>query len=409
MKRKSERICFIVSLIAITVLLVSAIGSASATGFLTLPADINPYAVYMYVDTPENRAQGWPTYDGHQGTDYKTNEGTPIFAAADGYAYIHKDTEGPGIDVPNTPLAKGGLGYFVDIDHSNGYWTRYAHLKESGRVYGSVKQGQFIGYASNTGAPWGRCYTPHLHFEVRKGGAWGAVKDPYASTDWLWTTNPPSKSSAVSTQTSWHFNIPGNTEGWEAHNVVAYCVVGGGYFIDPVREDPWIQSASLSIDASKYNAIEINMASNCPDNNAAIFFTTATSSNYAENKKVPFKIRNNGNWQTYTIYMANHDLWKGTITRLRIDPAENGKSGTPSDTVGFDHIKLIICHGTIPNKELSADLNCDNKVNIADFAILMGYWGTNGFGATSCRSPDINHDGIVDDFDFSIMMSQWTG
>jgi hypothetical protein len=54
-----------------------------------------------------------------------------------------------------------------------------------------------------------------------------------------------------------------------------------------------------------------------------------------------------------------------------------------------------------------ADLNCDNKVNLADYAILMSYWDTNGFGATSCRSPDINHNGKVDIVDFSIMMSQW--
>lgn len=60
-------------------------------------------------------------------------------------------------------------------------------------------------------------------------------------------------------------------------------------------------------------------------------------------------------------------------------------------------------------KDLSADLNCDNKVNVYDFSILMSYWGTNGSGATSCRSPDINQDGIVDIIDYSIMMSQWTG
>jgi hypothetical protein len=60
-------------------------------------------------------------------------------------------------------------------------------------------------------------------------------------------------------------------------------------------------------------------------------------------------------------------------------------------------------------KDLSADLNCDNKVNDYDFSILMSYWGTNGSGATSCRSPDINQDGFVDIIDYSIMMSQGTG
>jgi hypothetical protein len=71
----------------------------------------------------------------------------------------------------------------------------------------------------------------------------------------------------------------------------------------------------------------------------------------------------------------------------------------------YDKGKLYIYHLL---GDLSADLNCDNKVNLCDFSILMSYWGTNGSGATSRRSPDINQDGIVDIIDYSIMMSQWT-
>ncbi|RLF38547.1 MAG: hypothetical protein DRN12_08245, partial [Thermoplasmata archaeon] len=58
--------------------------------------------------------------------------------------------------------------------------------------------------------------------------------------------------------------------------------------------------------------------------------------------------------------------------------------------------------------ELTTDLNCDGKVDSIDSGILMSYWGTDGSGATSCRSPDINQDGIVDSLDLSILMSQWT-
>ena len=58
--------------------------------------------------------------------------------------------------------------------------------------------------------------------------------------------------------------------------------------------------------------------------------------------------------------------------------------------------------------ELTADLNCDGKVDSSDSGILMSYWGTDGSGATSCRSPDINRDGIVDSLDLNILKSQWT-
>ena len=50
-----------------------------------------------------------------------------------------------------------------------------------------------------------------------------------------------------------------------------------------------------------------------------------------------------------------------------------------------------------------ADLNCDGKVNIVDFSILMFYWGT------SSPIADINGDGKVNITDFSIMMAYWTG
>lgn len=52
---------------------------------------------------------------------------------------------------------------------------------------------------------------------------------------------------------------------------------------------------------------------------------------------------------------------------------------------------------------LIADLNCDGRVDLIDFSILMYYWGT-----TDPRA-DINGDGRVDVIDFSIMMAHWTG
>jgi hypothetical protein len=50
-----------------------------------------------------------------------------------------------------------------------------------------------------------------------------------------------------------------------------------------------------------------------------------------------------------------------------------------------------------------ADLNCDGRVDLIDFSIMMYYWGT------SNPTADINHDGIVDLIDFSIMMYYWEG
>lgn len=70
-------------------------------------------------------------------------------------------TDGKG----NNTLDENNPGNLIKIDHGNGYYTRYLHLK-----YGSVKvnvgdvvkKGEIIGYMGNTGYSLGA----HLHFEV---------------------------------------------------------------------------------------------------------------------------------------------------------------------------------------------------------------------------------------------------
>ncbi len=49
-----------------------------------------------------------------------------------------------------------------------------------------------------------------------------------------------------------------------------------------------------------------------------------------------------------------------------------------------------------------SDLNCDGRVNLTDFSILMYWWNTSG------PTGDINHDGTVGLIDFSIMLYDWT-
>jgi murein DD-endopeptidase MepM/ murein hydrolase activator NlpD len=91
--------------------------------------------------------------ENHSGLDMSAPSGTPIYAT------------GPGIV---TKSGWGtGYGQYVEINHGNGYLTRYAHASRLiARVGDRVEAGEQI---ANVGCT-GRCTGPHLHYEVVKDG-----------------------------------------------------------------------------------------------------------------------------------------------------------------------------------------------------------------------------------------------
>lgn len=91
--------------------------------------------------------------ENHSGLDLAAPSGTPIYAT------------GPGIV---TKSGWGtGYGQYVEINHGNGYLTRYAHASRLiARVGEQVQAGDHI---ANVGCT-GRCTGPHLHYEVVKDG-----------------------------------------------------------------------------------------------------------------------------------------------------------------------------------------------------------------------------------------------
>ncbi len=59
---------------------------------------------------------------------------------------------------------------------------------------------------------------------------------------------------------------------------------------------------------------------------------------------------------------------------------------------------------TLQNRK-TADLNCDGKVNLIDFSMMLYFWGTKA--PFSNQFVDINKDSKVNAVDFSIMLYQW--
>ena len=94
----------------------------------------------------------------HTGTDIACAEGTPILAAADGTVTVANGLDNWG----------GSYGYYIQIDHSDGLETLYAHCSSICVTTGQqVQSGQVIGYVGHTGRVTGN----HLHLEVRINGS----------------------------------------------------------------------------------------------------------------------------------------------------------------------------------------------------------------------------------------------
>jgi murein DD-endopeptidase MepM/ murein hydrolase activator NlpD len=90
----------------------------------------------------------------HKGVDISAPIGTPIRATADGIVVF--------AEIEST------FGRLVKINHGNGVETYYAHLSRFYVQAGQdVRRGELIGAVGTSG----RVTAPHLHYEVRLGGA----------------------------------------------------------------------------------------------------------------------------------------------------------------------------------------------------------------------------------------------
>ena len=90
----------------------------------------------------------------HSGVDLAGSQGTPIVAARSGTV--------------TTASYNGSSGYFVTINHGDGYSSSYLHLTGfTVKVGQKVSRGQTIGYMGSTGVSTG----PHLHFSIYYKGS----------------------------------------------------------------------------------------------------------------------------------------------------------------------------------------------------------------------------------------------
>jgi murein DD-endopeptidase MepM/ murein hydrolase activator NlpD len=90
----------------------------------------------------------------HSGMDFSAPTGFPAKATAAGTV--------------SKAGWNGGYGRLVEIDHGNGFSTRFAHLSRIDVTEGKkVERGDVVGVVGSSGRSTG----PHMHYEVRRNGA----------------------------------------------------------------------------------------------------------------------------------------------------------------------------------------------------------------------------------------------
>jgi murein DD-endopeptidase MepM/ murein hydrolase activator NlpD len=171
------------------------------------------FAISNYVDmNPEpgilSDFRGGPyTYDNHNGDDILLNNfasqdvGVPVMAAADGtVVWVTDGLFDRNTTAPDIPVNVGGNE--VVIDHGNGWFTRYCHLRVHSPAVAPgdhVSAGEIIGLAASSG----RSTAAHLHFEVLYGctedangllpgpNPDGVLVEPFANPDSFWFNPMP--------------------------------------------------------------------------------------------------------------------------------------------------------------------------------------------------------------------------
>lgn len=110
----------------------------------------------------------------HKGIDISGSDchGKPIVASRSGTVIVASNTCTHDYGKDGSCGCGGGYGNYVDIDHGDGYMSRYAHASKLYVSVGqSVVQGQKIGAIGSTGYSTGW----HLHFEIQLNGN---IEDP---------------------------------------------------------------------------------------------------------------------------------------------------------------------------------------------------------------------------------------
>lgn len=130
--------------------------------------------------------------------------------------------------------------------------------------------------------------------------------------------------------TSLKFEFAETDDGWRPTNDLApFKIVAGILEATMTGPDPYLVRSNCEVPASSVKQIRIRMA--LPPEagpGAQLFWTTTEAPALDEPKSLKFETVPDGEFHEYAVPVGTHELWKGTITSIRLDPTGGNATGT---------------------------------------------------------------------------------
>lgn len=153
----------------------------------------------------------------------------------------------------------------------------------------------------------------------------------------------------------WEWRTAQDLDGWSPLNT-SVSVENGRVIMDlDGSADPGLQNESdLEINADEFRTLEITYK-NSANRSDAQFYWGDADGNWVAADGVhvqDFTAVNDGQWHTLRVSLQDNPMWNGTVTKLRIDPTQDGGTGT------FEIDRLALLYDGVP--ETSARYEMSN-------------------------------------------------
>lgn len=170
---------------------------------------------------------------------------------------------------------------------------------------------------------------------MRKGVVYFLLAFCLAMSSRLWAQE--------ATVVAWEFGGEGDTEGWTAlHSLAPLYVQAGALRTRITGSDPYMASRpGLNIPGDSAVVIVLRMRISGEQRDAEFFWTTTTQPQFKAGLEMGFTLIPDGQFHVYEVPVGRHQKWRGTITRLRLDPGSGIAPGADPVPLEIDYIRVV--------------------------------------------------------------------